>query len=129
MTLPFPSIEQAVKDLISLTYPPAANKIGGDYRFQAGQDLYVWLSLVPGGSTDRVNGTWTLDVDIFGATYGGTMAHALALEAAILGPLRPTATMVIDNVYQNIAPSQRPWEDDSVFRIGATYVFTARRSG
>lgn len=129
MVTPFLSIEQAVKDLIVQKYPAAANKIGGDYRFKPGDDFYVWLSMVPGGSTDRINGTWTLDVDTFGATYAGTMTRALAIEAAILGPLRPTTTMIIDNVYQNTAPSERPWEDDSVFRIGATYVFTARRSG
>lgn len=126
---PFGMIELAVKELIETKYEPAQGKVGGDLAYEAGQDLYVWIGLVPGGSTTQIDGQWTVDIDCFGPDYASAMRAALDLEAVLVGPRHVTSVMRLDNCYQNMGPSERPWDDESVFRIGATYVFTARRTG
>jgi hypothetical protein len=129
VTQPFKLIEQAVKELIVTEYAPPSGAVGGDPSYAPGDDLFIWISLIPGGSTDQVYGEWNLDIDTFAPTYGDSMRHSLALEAILVGPKHQTSVMRIDNVYQNEGPAERPWDDESMVRIGATYVFTARRSG
>lgn len=125
---PFPMIERAVLEMVQ-TYPPALGKAGGDPDFQPGTDLYVMIGLV-GGATDEVEGDWAVDIDCFSSSYAGAMDAALALEATLLGRrLWRTETMLLDRVTQNEAPAERPWEDESTYRVGATYSFVARRSG
>lgn len=128
---PFGLIELAVKELIEAKYAPATGKVGGDLSYTSDQSLYVWIGLIPGaGTADEINGTWAVDIDVFGTSYKTAMDHALALEAMLLAPGgHLTPTMRVDRVLQNSSPSEGPWDDDSVFRISATYVFTARRSG
>lgn len=127
---PFPLIEKAVKQVIETQYPIAAGKTGGDPAYAVGDGIYVWISLVPGaGSTDENGGQWTIDIDVFGDSYGEPMGHALALEALLLRGRFTTDEMIIDNVFQNTGPFEGPWDDDAVFRISSTYVFTARRRG
>lgn len=129
MTTPFPMIEKAVKELIETKHPAAVGKVGGDFSYEPDQDFYVWLGLIPGGSTTQVDGEWIVDVDVFAASYGAAMEKALALEAVLVGPRHVTSVMRVDNCYQNEGPAERPWDDETVFRIGATYAFTARRAG
>lgn len=127
---PFPLIEVAVKDVIEQKYPLSDGKVGGDLSYESGQDLYVFVGLVPGsGSTDETTGEWAVDIEVFAPSYASAMTHSLALEALLLPGRHATSSMILDNVYQNTSPSERPWDDDSVFRVGATYVFTGRRSG
>lgn len=132
---PFGLIEMAVKELIEAKYTPASGKVGGDLSYtpsaDPAEDLYVWVGLIPGaGAADQIEGTWAVDIDTFGTDYKATMDHALALEAMLLTPGgHRTDTMRVDSVVQNGSPSEVPWDDDSVFRISATYVFTARRRG
>lgn len=125
---PFPLVEAAIKELIETKFPAAVGKVGGDLSYAPGSGLYVWLGLI-GGSTTQVDGQWALDVDVFGDNYAEAMTNALAVEAALVGPRHVTSTMRLDNCTQNEAPVERPWDDESVFRIGAIYVFTARRTG
>lgn len=130
MTTAFPMIEKAVKALIETLMPDAEGKVGGDLSYTSAQDFYIWIGLVPGGgNTDRIEGTWALDIDVFGTSYTATMQRALDLEALLVGPRHVTETLRIDNVYQNSSPFEGPWDDDTVYRISATYVFTARRAG
>lgn len=124
---PFPMIEKAVRQLIE-TYEPAQGKTGGAPRYVRGNGLYVWITLVS-GTTDQLEGEWTVDVDVFADDYGTAMNHALALEPVLIGPRKVTELMRLDNVYQNEAPVRRPWDDETMERVGATYVFTARRKG
>lgn len=126
---PFPLIEMALKELIETKYPAAAGKVGGDLSYSPGDGLYVWLGLVPGGSSDQIEGTWIVDIDTFGDSYASAMQSSLDVEAVIVGRRHVTSIMRLDNCYQNLGPSERPWDDEGVFRVGATYVFTARRSG
>lgn len=126
---PFGLIEMAVKDLVEAKYPAADGKVGGDLSYTSDQDLYVWIGLLPGGgSSDEIEGTWAVDIDVFGNSYAVAMGHALALEAVLLTPGgHVTDTMRVDRVFQNTGPAEGPWDDDSAFRISATYVFSARR--
>lgn len=123
---PFGMVEMAVKELIEAKYEPAQGNVGGDLAY-TGKPLYVWISLIPGGATDEVYGQWVLDIDVFAPAYGEAMNHALALEAALLGPRHRTSVMLLDQCYQNEGPAERPWDDETTFRIGSTYVFTGRR--
>lgn len=123
----FPMVEMALKELIQAKYAASVNKVGGDLSYNGGS-LYVWIGLI-GGSTTEIDGQWVVDIDCFAPTYAAAMQHALNLEAVLLAGRHATSLMVLDNVYQNQSPAERPWDDDSAYRLGATYVFTARRSG
>lgn len=127
---PFSLIEVAIKDLIEAKYEPAAGNVGGDLSY-SGQDLYVWIGLIPGGgAADQIEGTWAVDIDAFAATYGEAMTHALAIEAMLLAPGgHRTDTMRVDSVYESSSPAEVPWDDEGSYRISATYVFSARRPG
>ena len=127
MTAPFPLVESAVKELIETKYPAAINNIGGDLSYD-GDPLYVMIALT-GGSSDQVYGEWVLDVDCFAPSYVEARQHALLIEAALLGPRHVTSVMRLDNCTQNESPVERPWNIEDQFRVGATYVFTARRTG
>lgn len=124
---PFPMIEMALKELIEAKYEPAEGHTGGDLSY-SGEELYVWLGLVPGGSSDEIEGDWIVDVDCFAPSYAAAMQAALDLEAVLLVRRHVTSTMRLDNTYQNASPAERPWDDETAFRVGATYTFTARRA-
>jgi len=127
---PFPMIEVALKQLLERDLAGAEGKVGGDLSYDGVADFYVWIGLVPGGASNALEGTWIVDIDVFSKGYGVSMNKALAIESVLLKPGgHRTSTMRIDSASQNTGPADRPWDDDSVFRVGATYVFTARRSG
>lgn len=126
---PFPMIEKAVRALIETKYPEADGKTGGDLSYTAGDGFYVWIGLVPGGGSTEVDGEWIVDIDVFADSYGEAMGRALMLETLLIGARHVTEVMRLDNIYQNEAPSERPWDDEQVFRVGAVYTVTARRSG
>lgn len=131
MTKPFGMIEKALRELIDTKIEDVAHEqIGGDLSYDpVVDDFYIWIGLVT-GSTTAVDGNWVVDIDVFDNDYTQAMERALALEAMLLtrGGHR-TSVMRLDNVSQNEVPVVRPWDDDSAFRIGSTYAFTARRSG
>lgn len=125
MTVPFPMIELAVKELLESAFSPAV-EVGGHLSYD-GLEPYVWFGLVPGGRTTQLDGEWILDIDCFARSYADAMTSALALEALLIGPRRSTSVLRLDRCDQNEAPVERPWDDETAFRVGATYVFTARR--
>lgn len=133
------SIELAVKALLLAKYQPlvdlgadAGARVGGDLDFDADtQDFYIRLDKVPGGNSDRFGGTFVIDVEVFGSNYLETESRSLDIESLLLGYPHVveagSKTWVFDSVSQNVGPDDLPWEDDSVARLGATYVITARR--
>lgn len=122
----FGMIEKAVKSLIETNFPD--HEVGGDLSYDGG-DPYVFIAKVPGGTTDQTGGEWIVDVDVFAGSYGAAMRLALDIEALLVRGRHVTPVMRIDSTFQNETPSERPWDDETVFRVGATYTFTARRSG
>lgn len=124
----FPLIEIAVREMIEARYPAAVGKTGGDLSYD-GEDLYVWVSLIPGsGAADQTSGQWSLDIDVFGKNYIETMNHALVIEAGLLTGMFQGSQMNVDTVSGG-GPAEVPWDDETVYRISAVYTFTARRSG
>lgn len=123
-------VEKAVKQVVD-TYQPSGKSVrsGGDLDYQATDDIYTYIGLVAGGSSDRVSGSWSIDVDCFAKSYGAAMRAALDIEAILLEPGHRTEEMLLDNCYQDEGPAERPWDEEKVYRVGATYTFTARRSG
>lgn len=93
--------------------------------------VYIEISTTPGGHSDQIQGWAVLDIDCYARDYDTAESAAFDVEALLLGYPHVVEvggrTVVIDSVEQNIGPADRPWEDDSVYRIGATYVITARR--
>lgn len=126
---PFPMVELAAKDLLEAKVDDATGKVGGDLSYDGVADFYIWFGLVPGGRTDEIYGEWILDIDVFSKSYATSMNKCLEIESKLIGSRHATDTLRIDTVTQNEAPFERPWDDDTVYRVGATYVFTARRSG
>lgn len=130
MIPPFPIVEKAIRQVIETGYAPASGKTGGAPTYKVGQSLYVWISRIPGGGgSDEINGSWAVDIDCFAPDFAQAMTHANAIEALLLARSHRSTVMNLDRTYQNESPAERPWDDESVSRVGATYVFTARRSG
>lgn len=137
----FDNLEQAVMALITgaglvlrdgteLEVPEA--QIGGDFGFdQETMPWYIRIDRVPGGSGDRHQADFIIDLEVFGADYLLTESVAYALEALVLGYPHVVEVggrkMVLDDVTQNVGVADLPWEDDSTYRLGATYVITRRR--
>lgn len=135
MSIPaFTPVDLALKEVIERIYAPATGHTGGDLSYVAGSEIYVLVSTVPGsGRTTQTEGEWAVDIEVFGNRYTttdkkGAMDHALALEALLLPGRHRASGLFIDSVYSNNAPSDLPWDDESTFRIGATYAVTARRT-
>lgn len=128
---PFGMVEKAVKQIIESDYPDAEDRVGGDFAYEPGgtPDFYIQIALIPGGSSDELEGEWAVDIDVFSSSYATAMRVSLDLETVFLKRIHRADEMRLDRTYQNSSPAERPWDDDGVHRIGSTYVFTARRSG
>jgi hypothetical protein len=135
---PFPPFELFVRQLIldklvdPVTSDPVAPElVGGDLAFDAAtQPFYIRLNRFA-GSTDRLEGRFIFDLEVFGQDWQETESRAGALEALLLGYPHVVEVgdqkMVFDSVFQNVGVFELPWEDDTVNRLGATYVILARR--
>ena len=130
-----PSTEKA---LLALLQAVAADTtvtpemLGGDFAFDpATMAFYIQIARVPGGRSTRLQGDTLVDIDVFAQDYGTADSVSFAIEALLLGYPHVVEVdgrkVVLDNVYQNAAPAELPWEDDSTFRIGSTYSITVRR--
>lgn len=138
---PFGSMERAVMSLIKtrglvdidgneIEVPD--EQVGGDFGYDPdAMPWYIRIDRVPGGSSDRLQGDFVIDLEVFGSDYLLTESVAYALEALVLGYPHVVEVegrkVVFDDVTQNVGPADLPWEDDSTHRLGATYVITARR--
>jgi hypothetical protein len=137
---PFSSIERALKALIvrdgliveDVATPVPSELVGGDFGYDpAIMPWYIRIDKVPGGAADRFQGDFVIDLEVFGQDYLATESIAFALDALVLGYPHVIEVedrkVVFDDVTQNVGPADLPWEDDSTYRLGATYVITARR--
>lgn len=131
MIQPFTPILFAVREIVRTAFdlPEDTELIGKGLAYDGATDYYVWLDQIPGGSNaDAIEGSWAVDIDIFGKDYGEASQKALDLEAHLLSPGgHRTPTMRVDSVVENTGPHEGFWDDDTIYRISATYVFTARR--
>lgn len=122
--------ELAMRNLILGLLPsldPA--QVGGDFAYAG--DTYVRVDKV-GSVADALEGDFVVDVEVFGSDYLGTYRFALDLDALIFE--RPyhvvdvdERRVVLEGFSQNTGPDDLPWDDDYVYRIGATYAFSMRR--
>lgn len=117
-------------DITALAEPYRDARVGGDLSFTTGDGWYIRVGeVIP--SSDRIGGSFTFDLEIFGDDYLDTDSRASRLDALVLGYPHVVEvedrTWVFDTVSQNTGPRELPWEDDEVTRLGATYVITARR--
>jgi hypothetical protein len=90
----------------------------------AGALPFVRVSVV-GGSSDQLNGSTSVDIDVFAASYATGEPLAANIREDITGP--PPAIRQLDRVECESAPQELPWGDGDVRRFGATYRITARR--
>lgn len=134
---PFTSMERALMQLLlnKLLIDGAAlapERVGGDFAYDPeAMDWYIRIDRVPGGNTNWLEGDFVIDVEVFAREYLVAENVAFAIEALALGYPHVIEVddrkVVFDEVSQNMGVSDLPWEDDSVYRLGATYVITARR--
>lgn len=133
----FGSIERAVMAFLLGRFEPLAEfteadgRVGGDLAYDsATMAWYIRIDKVD-SSTDRFEGDFTIDIEVFAGNYGVAESHALDIEALLLGYPHVVEVedrlWVFDTVSQNTGPDELPWEDDEAYRLGATYVITARR--
>lgn len=125
---PFGMVELGVRQvLVNAGADPAL--VGGDFRYEGGP-AYIRLELTD-SDTDRLEGDFAIDVEVFAEDYVTAISRSLDLEALLLGYPHVVQVegykWVFDRVFQNVGPRSLPWEDDGVERVGATYVLTARR--
>lgn len=126
---PFPIIEKALVEVITRDYAPSSGKVFGELQQPPANDWIIVIGVIPGGSADELFGTWYVDVDVLGWDPITVREVANDIEPILLRRGIRATTMRLDDAFQNIGPAERPWDDDNVIRIGATYGFTARRSG
>ena len=129
---PFSSIERAMLEIIVRDAEVPREQVGGDFGFDpATMDYYVRIDRVPGGSSTGLQGDFIIEIEVFGQNYGAAESLAFRLEALALGYPHVVEVdgrkTVFDTVSQNAGVADLPWEDDSTYRLGATYVITARR--
>lgn len=107
-------------------------RVGGDFGYDpAAMPWFIRIDRIPGGSSGRLEGTTVIDLEVFSTDYLLAESVAFDLEALVLGYPHVVEVegrkVVFDDVTQNVGVADLPWEDDSVHRLGATYVITARR--
>lgn len=132
---PFSSMERALMALLVRDLPQLEEsdlRVGGDFDFQpATMNFYIRIDKVPGGRADIHEGTFVFDVEVFSQDYLLAESVAFAIETLALGYPHVVEVedrkVVFDDVTQNVGVADLPWEDDSTYRLGATYVITARR--
>lgn len=135
---PFSSMERALLALLErdFTYGAEAlsdhpERVGGDFGYE-GKPWFIRIDQVPGGASNRLEGDFVLDIEVFSPSYSTAESVAFAVEALLLGYPHVVEVggrkVVFDSVTENQGPSDIPWEgDDKVTRLLATYVITARR--
>ena len=132
---PYPSAERALRALIlnlETDTPVTRALVGGDFRYNPNtMPWYIRVDRVPGGRGGQIQGEQAVDIEVFSRDYLVADSLAFALDALVLGYPHVVEVddrkVVLDRVFQNMGPADLPWEDDSVFRIGATYSITVRR--
>lgn len=136
---PLPSIGQFVQALLVAQLPglkelpeaQALKLVDGDFAFSPSKPFYIRVSPV-GGQSNRLEGDRVVDLEVFAVKYLAAESRSLDIEALLLGYPHVVEAgdrkVVFDKVYQNKGPTELPWEDEGVSRLGATYVFTIRRS-
>jgi hypothetical protein len=107
-------------------------RVGSDFAFVRGTTpWFIRIDRIPGGNSGRIEGRTVIDLEVFSDDYLLAESVAFDLEALALGYPHVVEVegrkVVFDDVTQNVGVADLPWEDDSVYRLGATYVITARR--
>lgn len=134
--IPFKSVELALKELLVRDYAPLTGldaRVGGEFPATV-DGWYIRIDRIPGGRTDSFEGSFVVDLEVFAPDYLNANQIAHDLEALILAHgyhvvISEGKRWVFDRVFQNTGVADLPWAgDDDIFRLGATYAFTARRS-
>jgi len=135
---PMSRIEVVVRELLmtalagvrELPREEARLVVGGDFGHTAAQDYYIRVDRVD-GRTDRFEGSYIVDVEVFAGNPHVAESRSLDIEALLLGYPHVVEvegrSVTIYEVSQNSTPDELPWEDDEVTRLGATYVFNVKR--
>lgn len=133
---PWPSMERALLQVV-LRYEgmptddeDALARVGGDFAYDGSTPWYVRVDRVDSTST-QTDGIFVLDLEVFSRDYSLAESVSNDLEALVLRYPHVVEVdgqkVVFDRVTQNSGPDDLPWEDETVSRLGATYVITARR--
>lgn len=134
---PFGPVERALLTLIverlDAEPPVSLALVGGDFAYDPEtMPYYIRIDKVPGGTTGQLQGDFIVDLEVFAPDYGTAESLAFSLEALVLGYPHSVVVdgrkVVLDSVDQNSGVADLPWEDDSTYRLGATYVITLRRN-
>lgn len=134
---PFGSIERALIALISRDLPVLEGSdalVGTEFPRDASEVPFTIRIDRIGGVTNSFEGDFNVDIETFSQDYLLAEKVALEVEALILAHgyhvvITDGRRWVFDDASQNEGIDDRPWEgEDDTYRIGATYVFTARRS-
>lgn len=133
---PFGSLERALMALFVRDLEPLEGtdaRIGGDYP-RVIDDFYVRIDKGFGRS-NSFEGTFAVDLEVFSMDYGRAGEVSGLIESIMLSHGYLTVTQddykwIFDDISQNIAPDEIPWEgDDDTFRFVSTYALTSRRKG
>lgn len=127
VVIPFTPIERTLRAFILANRPELV--VGRDLP-RTGSGLYVRIERI-GGRSDRIQGDFVIDIEVFHSNYNTAESTALDLEALLLGYPHVVKVgdqhVVFDSVEQNQGPASIFWDDDQVHRLLATYAITVRR--
>lgn len=120
----FPDIEKALAELLE-PYVADADHIGNQTP-AVFDSLFIRVNRYGGGDnflTDQA----AVDVEFFAPTRSVAVDAARDVHTFLIGGPHQTTQGLIDLVRTSVGPSERPWSNTKVRRIGASYTVSARR--
>jgi hypothetical protein len=136
MSEDYPDVESALLDWLEATYENLAPAVAGRrvdtvtppnlQDLLASDGLFFRVGLVT-GRDDGVTDFSVVDIETFANSRDAAYAGARDVRSRLTeGPHR-VGTVVLDRARTEEKPHRLPWEDENIWRFGATYRISARR--
>lgn len=128
----FPDVEVDLMDWLEVTVPALAQD-GGPTRVGTVTPDRL-LTRVPYVRVNHIDGSGgfvtdypVVDIDVFAETRDAARFMAESIRQELL-VARRVGSAVLDRVDTTSSPRRLPWDEDRVWRYGATYQLSFRRS-
>lgn len=132
----YPDIETLLLDWLEATYPelapgPLGRRVDTEtpanlQQLLADDGVVVRVGLLA-GRDDGVTDYSVVDVDVFADSRATAYAWAVGIRSQVTSGPHRVGSAVIDRVVTEEKPRRLPWEDENIWRFGATYRISARR--
>lgn len=127
----YPDIETALLDVLERDVPALEPTTARHVDTEAPPDLqdvlpFVRVTLVT-GRDDGVTDYSVVDLDVFANSRATAYALAMDLRSRLTAGPHRVGQVVLDRIRTEEKPRRLPWDDENIWRLGATYRISARR--